>query len=333
MEKRTNHDANRERLNSLLSELAGVLGPAESEFLSSLPAPPHPVIYVIGNSRAGSTMLMQWLASTGLVCYPTNLMSRFYASPYIGARIQQLLTDPDYQWMNEFRSCTQDESSFTSDLGKTSGFLAPHEFWYFWRRFVPTHFVESMSPEQEAQVDMAGLCAGFAAIENAFDKPLALKGKMFNFNLAKLHSVFDRVIFLHVHRDPVFNCQSILEARRRNYGDIDTWFGVRPPAYTELLREDPYTQIASQVFQTDQAITEQLPSLGSQHVIDWEYEGFCQEPARYYQQLVDKLAGMGHVTDRPYTGDESYRASKTIRIEKNEFDRLQAAYDRVSRTP
>ncbi|GAH14530.1 unnamed protein product, partial [marine sediment metagenome] len=29
--------------------------------------------------------MMQWLASTEMFAYPSNLLSRFYGSPYIGA--------------------------------------------------------------------------------------------------------------------------------------------------------------------------------------------------------------------------------------------------------
>jgi hypothetical protein len=312
-----------EPLLRLTSELAEILQPAERSYFGQPMTPRHPVIYVIGNSRSGSTLMMQWLASTGLVCYPSNLMSRFYASPYIGARIQQLLTAPEFQFRNELKGCMP---GFQSSNGKTSGALEPHEFWYFWRRFIPRYFLEWMPPEAEARVDEAGLRDGLAAIQRAFDKPLALKGKFFNYNPRKLYAVFERCIFVHVHRDPILNCQSLLLARRQRYNDDETWFGVRPREYQSLLGRDAYAQIAGQVFFTDRSIREQLRTLDPCHVMDVRYEDFCGAPSGYYDTLVEKLAAMNHVTDRPYEGPIRFEPSSGIRITEEELHRLKTAY-------
>ena len=51
-------------------------------------------VFVVGALRSGTTLFTQWLATTGLTAYPTNLLSRFYGAPLVGAKIQQLLTDP-----------------------------------------------------------------------------------------------------------------------------------------------------------------------------------------------------------------------------------------------
>ena len=36
------------------------------------------VVLVVGGPRSGSTVMMQWLASSGVFAYPSNLLSRFY---------------------------------------------------------------------------------------------------------------------------------------------------------------------------------------------------------------------------------------------------------------
>ena len=79
---------------------------------------------------------MQWLANTGAVAYPTNILSRFFGAPVIGAQIQLLLTDPRYNFRDEIHDFNG-TISFHSDIGKTRGALNPNEFWHFWRRFLP----------------------------------------------------------------------------------------------------------------------------------------------------------------------------------------------------
>src|SRR4030095_4024262 len=79
---------------------------------------------------------MQWLANTGVVSYPTNILSRFFGAPVIGAQIQCLLTKPPYNFRNELLDFNS-AIPFESEVGKTRGALSPNEFWYFWRRFLP----------------------------------------------------------------------------------------------------------------------------------------------------------------------------------------------------
>ena len=76
-------------LEQLLAEINGLLGPVEEQIFNEYRMPRYPVLFVVGMPRCGSTLLMQWLAQTARFAYPTNLLSRFYAAPAIGARIQQ----------------------------------------------------------------------------------------------------------------------------------------------------------------------------------------------------------------------------------------------------
>ncbi|HRX04698.1 MAG TPA: sulfotransferase, partial [Anaerolineae bacterium] len=124
------------RLEALLDEISGLLGPVESEVAARYHMPAYPVVLVMGLPRCGSTLTMQWLAASGRFGYPSNLLSRFYAAPYVGARIQQLLTDPQFSFGDELHDLAS-AVGFDSTLGKTRGALAPNEFWYFWRRFIP----------------------------------------------------------------------------------------------------------------------------------------------------------------------------------------------------
>ena len=154
----------------LLKELNEALGEAEKSIIAGYSEPKHPVVLIVACARSGSTLMLQWLAGTGFFAYPTNLLSRFYAAPYIGARIQQLLTDPRYNFRDEFADYVP-ENTFTSDLGKTRGILAPNEFWYFWRRFF--HFGEIQTLDHDAlhKVDTAQLLSEIAAWRQPLTSP------------------------------------------------------------------------------------------------------------------------------------------------------------------
>ena len=85
--KRQREFQRNENLERLLKEINDILGPVEDRILQRYKMPKYPVIFIVGAPRCGSTLIMQWLAKTDRFAYPTNLLSRFYEAPYIGAKI------------------------------------------------------------------------------------------------------------------------------------------------------------------------------------------------------------------------------------------------------
>ena len=109
-------------LERLLKSLNRTLGPAEENLLATASdlGADHPLVFIMGPLRSGTTLFMQWLASSGIVAYPSNLLSRFYAAPAVGAQIQLLLTDPRYNFRDEILDFTG-PVTFDSENGKTIG--------------------------------------------------------------------------------------------------------------------------------------------------------------------------------------------------------------------
>jgi hypothetical protein len=95
-------------LESLLKEVNSDLSIAESSLIENVDKTMKmPLIIVMGPMRSGTTLFMQWLANTGVVGYPTNLLSRFYQAPILGAKIQLLLTDQQYNFRDELEEFAQ----------------------------------------------------------------------------------------------------------------------------------------------------------------------------------------------------------------------------------
>ncbi|MEW5834106.1 MAG: sulfotransferase [Pseudomonadota bacterium] len=297
-----------EALEELLTELNSAMGNAERTL--ELPvAPSLPVIFVVGPPRSGTTLVTQWLAASGRLAWPTNLLSRFYAAPYLGARIQQLLTDPRFNYRNELLG-EHSVASFDSDLGKTRGLLQPNEFWYFWRRFFPLRWPEPLSAEQVAEVDGCGFVAGLAAIEAAFGKPFAAKAMLLQYNLTLLAELLPTSIFLHVHRDPVDNGLSILRARERFWGTNTHWYSARPPGTEDLLDRDPFEQVAGQILFTHRSIDAELRALPAYRTLRIDYESFCRDTAPTWSALVERCARQGFALDAEHDAPRTFSAQK-----------------------
>jgi hypothetical protein len=307
---RTSAFSRNELLEEFLLELNTDLEPAEQALLArqSVTKMRHPLVLVVGPLRSGTTLFMQWLASLGIVAYPTNLLSRFYQAPIIGAKIQLLLTDARYNFRDELSDIVY-PADYTSENGKTKGVLAPNEFWYFWRRFLsePTRSVWT-DDELRHSMDTYTMVSELVGIMDVFDKGFAAKGMLFNYNIPFLDTLFDQVLFIQLRRDLVANVASVLNARKRQYGNESTWYSFKIPEYEQLRGLDPVAQAAGQVYYIDRAVTLGLSQVAEGRKLTVRYEDFCANPRKIFDRIVSLLS----VEDVEYLGQDSFIPSHAV---------------------
>lgn len=271
-------------LEALLTELNDALGSCSRQ-PSVDSSESVPKIFVFGPMRSGTTLMMQCLSQAGPFAYPTNLLSRFYKAPLVGTLIQQMLFDPRFQFRDEM-ALELPEHLFSSYNGKTSGPLSPNEFWYFWKRFIP--FVDGR-PEAPTGKQAKAFQAELNGIANKLTKPFALKAMILNEHADALYSLFPGSLFIRMVRDPVFNIQSALEARQRQFGDMETWYSFKIKAFDELKELDPLHAVAGQVHAINQAIELGFANIPDTHQLTVPYEAFCDTPGTYLKGIAEKI--------------------------------------------
>jgi hypothetical protein len=242
-----------------------------------------PVFFIVGCARSGSTFLHQLLAVTGLFCYPSNLMSRFYYAPYWGAKIQKLLVEADLR--GEILGYNQSIKLFRSELGKTKGALEPHEFWYFWNRFFQFREVQLLKKELD-QLSRITFLKELSAIQAVFKKPLAMKAGNLNWHMPYLASFSNNFFFINIYRDIKFNAQSLYKSRLDFFGSTEEWYSFKPPSYYELKKLSPVDQVFYQVKENQNAIREGQSKLPVHNFYDLKYEALCNTP---YEAIVNML--------------------------------------------
>lgn len=310
------------KLEALIGELHDLFAPAEAQLAERAPASSRPLVLVVGAPRGGTTLLLQWLASSGAFAYPTNLLARLSHTPAVAARIQTLLTDPEYGFDGDLFDLGG-PVDFSSNLGKTKGALAPNEFWFFWRRFLPTTELRHLGDEGVAATDAEGLRAGLAALEEAFGKPLAMKGLMVQLDLEAFARILPRAFFLHVVRDPLYNAQSLLEAREGYYSDRGEWYASKPANYDELARLSPEEQVVGQCASVHRAIRAGRAAIDPGRSMEISYEAFCADPGAAWSTLRERLAAMGHELPAQHPGPERFEVTNVDRLEPETMARLR----------
>jgi hypothetical protein len=331
-ENRTEKYARVSALEALLKDLNGNLANANENYLEDS-VEQFSKIFLMGPLRSGSTLFMQWLASSGLVAYPTNLLSRFFGAPLVGAKIQQLLTDPQYNFRNEILDFNS-EINFSSDNGKTKGALAPNEFWYFWRRFLSFDELDYMPPDElQQKANLPGFRDELNALANIFEKPFAMKAMIMNQNIPELAEQFEKSLFIWIRRNPIFNIQSALEARKRQYGDINTWYSFKIKEYPELKNLDPLESVAGQIFAINRSVEQGIGGLPDNRKLVVQYEDFCQRPEFYFNEITRRLVEQGglSVEDVPeYSGEAFFSNTNRWRLEEYSQEDVERVYKAVS---
>src|SRR5690606_19731129 len=312
-------------LETLFREMEELLKVPEAQAIERFSRPTKPIFFIVGCARSGSTLLYQYLASTGLFAYPTNLMSRFYFAPYLGARIQQMLLDFD---RNGEIFSRPDKKAFTSDLGKTFGPSEPHEFWYFWNRFFKFGEIQKLSDEELRNVDVTLFLKELAAIEYAFGKPLLMKAMKMNWHIPYLAGLANNIYFIFVKRDVLYNAQSLLLALKKFFGNYEGWYSFKPPNY-DVIRQTPYyEQVIDQVYETNDAVEEGLSRIPAGRYIKIQYEEFCQNP----NLILDELGRIVPVDGKESKVDNSLFSVTNKRVlEDAIWERMNDYYLRHGR--
>ena len=314
-----------DKLNALLSELKELLFPVQITI--DCPSQPQwPVGCIIGNPRSGSTLLLQFMASTGVFSYPTNVLTRFSYAPYIGALIQKMLFVPEYDFHGDFADI-QSQINFTSDLGKSKGALATNEFQHFFRNYMPNFDIEWLDDDALKKVDCKAMAKGLASIEKAFNQPFVTKASILQYNLERFDQEISSLFYMYIKRVPMFILQSILISREKYYGTRNIWLGVKPKEYERLKDMDIYHQIAGQVYFTEMAIEDGLQYVSDKNQLTIEYESLCEDPQAVYKRIVEKYAVLGCDLNPEYNGPKSFVCGNKIRLSAKKIDSLQSAYD------
>jgi hypothetical protein len=312
-------------LDELISTLKSHLQPIQRKIEAQLVAPQWPVLGILGNSRCGSTVFLQWLSSLGCFSYPTNVLARFAYAPAIGAMVQNMLFDPKYDYHGNF-SDIQSVQNYTSDLGRSRGALVANEFYHFFRNYLPSYDIQYLDDKELSQSNVKGLISGLASIEAELNMPFIVKAKMLQYNLDYFDPKMPFWVYVHIRRDPFFTMQSLLQGRERYYGDRILWWAAKPKEYEWLKDTDVYSQIAGQVYFTNKAILLGLENVSEKRKLIIDYEQFCEKPKGVYDQLVEKYAALGCVLPTEYIGKQKFVASQSERLSQIDADALRSAY-------
>ncbi|MEQ8629279.1 sulfotransferase [Ekhidna sp.] len=289
---RIGHHKKNISLEKVLAELESLLKRTNQQIVSSGKKPTLPIVFIVGCARSGTTLLYQFLAKTRLFGFPNNLISRFYYSPYLGAKVYQMLYELDD---NDEIFPIKEDGNFVSTLGKTRGPNQPHEFWYFWNRFFQFDEKGLLLNKSKETKNLDSFVNELGAFQSAFNKPLIMKAMNMNWDIPLLNDLCNNFYFIHLKRDIKYNAQSLLHARKSFFGNTSHWYSFKPPNYSKLKSLPEWKQVVEQVISNNNGITEGLSKVPNDKQITIDFEDFVENPTL----ILIKMKAMNIIKEYP----------------------------------
>ena len=231
---------------------------------------------VVGLPRSGTTVLLQLLAATGAVGYPSNVMAFFHRAPWVGAMLQTKL------------AAAGPTLSMTSLAGRTPEPLDPHEFGYFWRRLCG-HSSNSLvadidaPPPERAQAELD-------AVSAVFGRPVVYKNFLALAHAQQMREEIERLRFVNMVRPAEDVAGSLLALRRRIGAASHDRVGVQtdPPGETPGQDEPVELRIARQVVQLER-FQDECGFDDHADSITLSYQELVSEPRRCVLRVLELL--------------------------------------------
>ena len=311
--KRTSQYKKNATHENVLKSMNEALLPVEKQLVQNFSMPKHPIIFIVGAQRSGTTLLMQLIAQLFDVSYPTNFIARYWNAPYIGATLYKNLSS----------QLEHKELDLQSDLGYTKGLQGPHEFGYFWKRWFPW---ESWETPQYEKIDYSLLQKELSAWQSVNNTPLVFKNLIIlNSNIEFLAKIFPNSFFINIERESVFNCQSTYQSRLKLFGNEKEWFGVKPPEYLEISKMPIFEQIVYQLFYIRNNIKNQLEKLEITRYETIKYENLIKN----YNQILEDLFYKIFKQKRVFNNDIKLVNGNKVSVAQSIFDKFLSLCENI----
>jgi len=232
----------------------------------------YPPVFIIGAPRTGSTIFYQVITNYWDIGYINNLECLFYRNIIFGELLSQKI----------FKS--KSHNNFKAYHGATKGYNSPSECGSFWYRWFPSdrHFVGADELSELQKREMRRVVYAMIALKG---KPFFFKNMNCGQRIGALSQIFPEALFIYCARNPLYTAQSLLETRKRVYGNYNTWWSIMPKEYHKLQSLQLIEQVVAQIYYIEKQINKDLEKYYSDKWIELKYEHFAENPLKQLQAI------------------------------------------------
>jgi len=257
----------------------------EEELLHKNLSEEYPNIFIIGQSRSGTTLLSQVLFNNLDLSCTDNLFAKFWKTPLCGAYLSKLALE------------NRKSPSYESVYGRTGDVYSPNGFGWFWRNVLNIKSNDPNNPtSSSAGIDWKHLRSVIVNINHILGKGVIYKpAESLAILLKKFDALFSKAIYIYIERDLLDLAISLANARIDYYSSVEAlwWSALSPiPEEFKKLENEPYEiQIAGQIFYINRMFEKSTEEIPQEKLIRIKYADLCSNPQLLLNKVKERIAG------------------------------------------
>lgn len=274
-------------MHSFSENFFHLLGPLEEE-LERGAANPTVLVLVTGLPRSGTTFLTQLLQRNTNVEGIDGVAARFWQSPLVGITLSK---------QSRSNRVSSRDHPYWSDHGSSPYLSDPHEFSYFWQRFLGDSQRQLPQSKSETPSKAGELLLSLNQISATVGAPVVMKPmEMVLPFVPTIASDLPNSLVVFVDRPASEVFSSMQAATRRAIARGEKWWGSVLPNFLMLKLDDS---------NADQAVMQQISFLRQQYAQALEmisddrklvirYENLIKNPEEELRKITEAVSSLGY---------------------------------------
>ncbi len=284
----------------------------------------HPVIFICGPARSGTTITHQLLVGSLPLSYFSNLITIFPQSPLTAYRLFR-------RWLSRPGVGTE------SFYGKTLSLSGPNDADPVWNRWVE---LDATFNRTRLSADNAqSMAEFFRAFETSEGQPIVCKNNKLLAFASTVNEHVENAWFICLSRDPVYLAQSLLIAARTLQGDASAGYGLaetgadhtQAPSAHDDERSDAVAVAVERVRYNQHLIEKQRSAIGPDRFWVVGYEDVCDNPTELVQRVAREILNIELDEQQLQEKIPALRNGNRINLPQAEFDQIRACFEGESR--
>jgi len=231
--------------------------------------------FIVTPPRGASMFFQQILVSFTKIGYVSNLMASFWDYPELGAILQK-----------KFLNYENLISNFKSKNGNTDGVFEPHEWGYFWRKWLDIPSRDCYY-NTKSKIKWKKLNNKLITIKNILGLPTVFKTPYVNTYFKEFKKNIDSARYIFIFRSPYAVCNSICNARIKKFNNINKFYSSKPKKLIALENmNSPIEEVIAQVYFIIKEMLEFKSILSKRDYIILKYEDLFTSSNKIIEKMI-----------------------------------------------